>query len=187
MKTWGKKLSEMYKEDKRLYWRQIRKERGTGWNNGGDEVKDRNGRMLKEKTAVKKRWTEYFEKLINVENQGEAIVTCMGVREGSGRMYEHGDIDRGEVVRAIKTLKCGKASGTDGISAEMLKYGGDSVVDWMHLICRLAWKDGEVPGDWTKAAIVPVYKGKGDKSECGNYRGISLLCIPYPVRCIVKL
>ncbi len=32
--------------------------------------------------------------------------------------------------------------------------------------------------DWSKAAIVPVYKGKGDKSECGNSRGTSLLSIP---------
>ncbi len=37
----------------------------------------------------------------------------------------------------------------------------------------MAW--GGVPADWTKAIIVPVYKGKGRKGECGSYRGISLL------------
>ena len=37
--------------------------------------------------------------------------------------------------------------------------------------------EGRVPSDWTKAIIVPVYKGKGSRSECGNYRGISLLSI----------
>ena len=31
--------------------------------------------------------------------------------------------------------------------------------------------------DWTKAIIIPVYKGKVSKNECGNYRSVSLLSI----------
>ncbi len=65
----------------------------------------------------------------------------------------------------------------DGITAEMLKYGGDAVVEWMLLICERAWKNGEVPDDSKKAIIVPLYKGKGSRSECGSYRGISLLSV----------
>jgi len=82
-----------------------------------------------------------------------------------------------EVREAIGNLKNGKAAGVDGLTAEMLKYGGGAVIGWMHKICDLAWKEGRVPSDWTKAIIVPVYKGKGSRNECGNYRGISLLSI----------
>ncbi len=35
-----------------------------------------------------------------------------------------------------------------------------------------------MPADWTKVIIVPVYKGKGRRGDCGSYRGISLLNIP---------
>ncbi len=31
-------------------------------------------------------------------------------------------------------------TGMDGITTEMLKYGGDAVVEWMLLICVRAWK-----------------------------------------------
>ncbi len=44
-------------------------------------------------------------------------------------------------------------------------------------ICQVAWEGG-VPADWTKAIIVPIYKGKGRRGEGGNYRGISLLSVP---------
>ncbi len=32
--------------------------------------------------------------------------------------------------------------------------------------------------NWTKAIIVPVYKGKGRRGDCGSYRDISLLSVP---------
>ncbi len=83
-----------------------------------------------------------------------------------------------EVEEAIARLKCEKAVGMDGITAEMLKYGGDAVVDVMLLICERAWIKGEVPDDWKKAITVPLYKSKGSRGECSSYRGISLLSVP---------
>ncbi len=35
-----------------------------------------------------------------------------------------------------------------------------------------------MPEDWRRAIIVPLYKGKGKREECNNYRGISLLSVP---------
>ncbi len=60
----------------------------------------------------------------------------------------------------------------------MLKYGGEIVIDWIMWICNLAWEQSKVPEDWRKAIIVMLYKGKGNRDECYNYRGISLLCVP---------
>ncbi len=65
-----------------------------------------------------------------------------------------------EVERAIARLECGRAVGMDGITAEMLKYGGDAVVEWMVLLCDCAWKKRKVLDDWKKAIIVPLYKVK---------------------------
>ena len=29
----------------------------------------------------------------------------------------------------------------------------------------------KMPDEWRKSVLVPLYKGKGDIKECGNYRG----------------
>ena len=70
-----------------------------------------------------------------------------------------------------------KAPGICGITGEMLKAGGDVVVQWLHRIFCVAWGSGTVPANWRKAQIVPVHK-KGSRTQCKNYRGISLLSVP---------
>ena len=47
-------------------------------------------------------------------------------------------------------------------------------MEWMTRVFNVAWNHGRVPTDWGKAVVCPIYK-KGDKTVCGNYRGISLL------------
>ncbi len=51
----------------------------------------------------------------------------------------------------------------------MLKSGGDAVTKWMVKIGQVAWDGGMVQVDWTKAIIVPVYKGKGRRGESVSY------------------
>jgi len=36
-------------------------------------------------------------------------------------------------------------------------------------------KEGSIPEDWKSSVALPIYKGKGDPTECGSYRGITLL------------
>ena len=44
-------------------------------------------------------------------------------------------------------------------------------------LLNLSFDMGVVPMDWRGACIVPLYKQKGDKCECSNSRGISLLSV----------
>ena len=94
---------------------------------------------------------------------------------------EEGEMEESveEIRRNIGRLINRKAPGVCGISSEMLKAGGEIVVEWMHRsrIVNTAWRSGKVPGDWRKALVIPVHK-KGSKLICKNYRGISLLSIP---------
>ena len=175
---WGQKLTENFRENKRLFWKDVNEERKPK-EKGGERVKSADGSVLMEPVAVRERWREYFEELLNVEEEGELQLTTMG-RGGirSRRIDEQGEIGRVEVERALEVMKCGKSTGIDGIAAELLKRGGISIVEWLVRLFNICFREGAVPDDWQRACIVPIYKGKGDKGDCGKYRGISLLSIP---------
>ena len=39
----------------------------------------------------------------------------------------------------------------------------------------MSFESGVVSEKWRSAVIAPLYKGKGERTECCNYSGISLL------------
>ena len=97
--------------------------------------------------------------------------------EGRDESINEEEILFEEVEVALKKMKNGKSAGLDGICVEMLKEGGQTIVYWLGRILNACWREGRVPQDWQDACLVPIYKGKGDKMNCSNYRGISLLSV----------
>ena len=75
---------------------------------------------------------------------------------------------------AIEQLKGRKSPSTYQISAELFRAGGRTIRYEIHQLINSIWNKEELPEEWNKQVIVPIYK-KGDKTECSNYRGISIL------------
>ena len=50
----------------------------------------------------------------------------------------------------------------------------------IHKLIISIWYKGELPEEWKESIIVPIHK-KGDKTDCNNYRGISLLPTTYTI------
>ena len=83
-----------------------------------------------------------------------------------------------ELNKAIDSLSSDKAPGNDGIPPEIIKAGKDSsLINRLHELLIDCWEEGTVPQDMRDAKIVTLYKNKGDRSDCNNFRGISLLSI----------
>ena len=57
----------------------------------------------------------------------------------------------------------------------MIEQGIPVLLPHLHELLFLCWRKGEVPQDMRDAKIVTLFKNKGDRSDCNNYRGISLL------------
>ena len=47
----------------------------------------------------------------------------------------------------------------------------------LHEVLCQCWQEGAVPQDTRDSKIITLYKNKGERSDCNNYRGISLLSI----------
>jgi hypothetical protein len=77
-------------------------------------------------------------------------------------------------------LRSYKSPGTDQIPAELIKAGGETLYPEIHrLICSI-WNEEEFPQHWKESIIVPIHK-TGDKTDCNNYRGISLFSTAYKI------
>ena len=72
----------------------------------------------------------------------------------------------------------GEAVGPDGLPAELLKVLADeeelNTLGKFHDIVVVVWRGGGVPQQWKYATIKVLHKKK-DRTDCGNYRGISLV------------
>ena len=80
-----------------------------------------------------------------------------------------------ELSKAIDALSSGKAPGEDGIPPEIIKCGKPALLKPLHAPRCTCWREGKDPQDIRDAKLITLYKNKGDRSDCNNCRGISLL------------
>src|SRR5215831_10162697 len=138
-------------------------------------VKDEKGDLVADFRSIMARWRNYFSQLLNIhgasdDRQAEIHTAEPLVPEPS----------YWEVESAIKKLKSHKSPGMDQIPAELIKAGGETLCCAIHKLIISIWNKEELPEEWKESIIVPIYK-KGDKADCNNYRGISLLPTTYKI------
>jgi hypothetical protein len=85
-----------------------------------------------------------------------------------------------EVETAIGKLKSYKSTGTEQITAELIKARGETLSSQIHKLIFSIWNMEKLPQQWKDSTIVPVHK-KCDETDCNNYRGISLLSTAYRI------
>jgi hypothetical protein len=85
-----------------------------------------------------------------------------------------------EVEIVIAKLKKYKSPGSDQILAELIQAAGETLLSVIHKPINSIWIKEELPNQWKETIIVPIQK-KGDKTDCNNYHGISLLSTSYKI------
>ena len=80
------------------------------------------------------------------------------------------------VRKKIKKLKVNKSPGPDQIHPRVLHDINDAICKPITIIFNTSIKTKTLPSEWKKANVTAIYK-KGNKSQPGNYRPVSLTAI----------
>ena len=123
----------------RNLFKKIRNTKGTFHAKMGT-IKDRNGMDLIEVEDIK-RWQQYTEELYKKDlydpDNHDGVVTHLET-----------DILECEVKWVLGSITMNKASGGDGIPAELFQILKDDAVKVLHSICQKIWKTQQWPPDW---------------------------------------
>ena len=122
---------------------------------------------LAEAEDIKRRWQECTEELYKKDlhdpDNHNAVITHL-----------EPDILECEVKWALGSITTSKASGGDGIPAELFLILKDDAVKVLHLICQQIWKTQQWPQDWKNSVFIPNPK-KDNAKECSKYCTVALI------------
>ena len=120
-------------------FKKIRNTKGT-FHEKMSTIKERNDMDLTEAEDIKKRWQEYTEELYKKDLQNpdnhDGVITHL-----------EPDILECEVKWALGSITMNKASGGDGIPADLFQVLKDDAVKVLHSICQQIWKTQQWPQD----------------------------------------
>ncbi|KAK3564699.1 hypothetical protein QTP86_024838 [Hemibagrus guttatus] len=128
-------------------------------------IKDRDGRVLTSEESVQRRWKEYFEELMNEENEREKRV------EGVNSVEQKVDkIRKDEVRKALKRMKSGKAVGPDGIPVEVWKCLGEAAVEFLtslfNRVLETVWLQFNMDAIFSLRILMEKYRDGQKELHC---------------------
>ena len=105
------------------------------------------------------------------DNDNDSLSSVLDFKKESLNFSE---IDEEYVFKHLTALQLGKATGIDGIGARLLKVGAYQIVTPLTHVLNLTICTAVIPREWKKAIVSPIFK-EGIKTNCNNYRPISVL------------
>ena len=71
-------------------------------------------------------------------------------------------------------MKTSKSAGTDKISVKLLEVASKTILNTLKNVFKLSLNTGIFPDDWKIAGVTAILKSD-NKTDCGNYRPISVI------------
>jgi len=130
--------------------------------------------MTESVEELTEEFNKYFSSVFTVEDNDNIPKAAELINNNSGgSLLSDFDITEEMVMNKLLKLRSDKAPGADELSPRLLLEVAQEVCHPLTLLMRKSFKTGQVPDDWKKANVSPIFK-KGSKGKAENYRPVSL-------------
>jgi len=123
------------------------------------------------------KFNDYFsrigEKVISEIQGNSGDIIWKGPK--SSATFEFKLLSSNDVDRVIRKLKHDSCIDVLGFDAKLVYLAKDIITPLLTEMFNASLLISDLPTDWKLARVTPVYKGKGDMYEEGNYRPISVI------------
>nr|CAI5855303.1 unnamed protein product [Callosobruchus analis] len=135
-------------------------------------LKSKSGELLTSAEDQIKRWNEYYQDLMghNQNNEITDATTTNNIID-----TDTSEPTREELKEAIKNMRNNKSPGVDEIPSELWKADIEKTIDLILPSIKDIWIQEVLPTEWNNGIIIKIPK-KGDREDCCNWRGVTLLC-----------
>ena len=182
---WNKKIAEIksanIRKNERKFYKEV-KEMSKEYQQHYIVYKYEKGKILTEKKYVLLRLQQYFQFLLEDELQ-----PLEETEKENENIEVLEDIDKPtyeEMIEVISNMKNGKEPGIDNITVKLIKNSGPELLQKIFELLMQIWDQERMREEREKGIFCPIFK-KGDRKECSNYPGITLLNSIYSETCQV--
>ena len=102
-------------------------------------VRTADGRLVSDANEFRARWAEYFEQLYVADPPVRRLPLADVQPVVANPPIDEATPSIAEVRMAVAKLKLGKAAGVCGIAGELLKAGGEAMIQGLHTVLTAVW------------------------------------------------
>jgi len=140
-------------------------------------LEDSNGQLVSNDGSKAKMLNDYFSSVfVNEVDDGNFFDQNIIQNNPECDTINTIDVNRDIVLEAIEKLNVSKAPGPDGMHARVIKECKESFSIVFTLIFKKSLQEGVLPKQWKQANVKALFK-KGKRTQCKNYRPVSLTSI----------
>ena len=177
------KINESHDMDQKYFWKMVNQSKQSIKTVHPIQI---NQQLLTDPNDIRNQWKVYFQELYTPQESDDmdnsfkehvdaSLMDMIQAAKNMDPSIMKTPISFQEVSECIKSLNNNKAPGWDSITAEHIKYGGQTLAHALTYLFNAMVAIIHIPKHQKVGVIVPIPKGEKDATIQSNNRGITLL------------